>query len=131
MVRHQKSLCFELRPASGEKSMKSVHMLKEKAKEKGKAGGARFESGHHKSFMFRADSPESLEDWVSPYPSGPRRTSAPNPRAKPPCQTPAPASASLWCPSIPIPPPLPHALSGRCDPAACRRQRDACVRAET
>jgi len=60
VVRHDKTLCFELKPADGGKGMKSVHMAKEKGKP-----AARFESGHHKSFMFKTTGFDALEDWVA------------------------------------------------------------------
>jgi len=60
VVRHDRTLCFELKSADGGKGMKSVHMAKEKGKP-----AARFESGHHKSFMFKTEGFDALEDWVA------------------------------------------------------------------
>ena len=51
-------LTFELLPAAGHASIKSVRM----ATDKKHAGG--FEQGHHKSFMFKAGSAEDLDLWV-------------------------------------------------------------------
>ena len=60
MVRHDRTLTFELKSADKDKEMKSVHMAKDKGSK-----GARFESGHHKSFVFKAAGFDALEDWVS------------------------------------------------------------------
>ena len=55
---HADKLTFELLPAAGHASIKSVRM----ATDKKHAGG--FEQGHHKSFMFKANSAEDLDLWV-------------------------------------------------------------------
>ena len=60
VVRHDRTLTFELKSADSSKEMKSVHMAKDKGSK-----GARFESGHHKSFVFRATGFDALDDWVA------------------------------------------------------------------